>query len=315
MKSRFQKTTLKISVPLIACLIMFGLFYPSCGDKKEIIIRRGEGPSSVSATLKENNIIGSRKLFKALLKLTGKDGDIKAGTYLIPEKINYLSLISRLQKGSGHYIKVTLPEGFSTGQVAARLFSKGVIDSKEEFIQKVIREDLRGFLYPETYYFPPGAGVDKAVKTMTDQFFKVYIADLINGVEKSGFSLKEIVTLASLIEKEAKIPGDRPVISDIFRKRIKIRMYLESCASILFALGEHRETLTYKDLEVDSPYNTYRHFGLPPTPICNPGYESLYAAVYPADTEYMYFFTRGTDGAHIFAKTYKEHLRLQKEFK
>jgi UPF0755 protein len=92
-------------------------------------------------------------------------------------------------------------------------------------------------------------------------------------------------------------------------------MYLESCASILFALGEHRETLTYKDLEVDSPYNTYRHFGLPPTPICNPGYESLYAAVYPADTEYMYFFTRGTDGAHIFAKTYKEHLRLQKEFK
>ncbi|MFH1415938.1 MAG: endolytic transglycosylase MltG [Elusimicrobiota bacterium] len=149
------------------------------------------------------------------------------------------------------------------------------------------------------------------INIMTEQFYRVFTEKHIKRAEELGFTVKEIVTLASLVEKEALVQKERPVISDIFHRRLKKRIYLESCASIQFALGEHKKKLWYKDLEIDSLYNTYRRFGLPPTAICNPGRASLEAALYPDITDYLYFFARG-DGSHIFSRTYDEHLRLQK---
>jgi UPF0755 protein len=306
---------LKIIIPVLAAaLISWGLFHPSWGEKKTITITRGESLPAISRTLKESGIISSRLLFKAAIKITGSAKKIKAGTYRVPKNINYFALIKELQKGYGEFIRVTIPEGFTTEQIAERLAERGVIKSGEEFIREVLERDLRGFLFPETYYFSPRSTPEKIIGRMRDQFFLVVNEELMDEIVQSEYNLKEIVTLASLVEKEAKVSRERPIMADIFRKRLEIRMYLESCASILFALGEHRDKLYYKDLEIDSPYNTYRNFGLPPTPICNPGYESLHAAVYPADTEYMFFFAR-PDGTHIFSKNYKEHLDLQKRLK
>lgn len=305
----------KIIIPILFAALILGVFFhPSWGEKKTLTIKRGESLASISRILKERGIIRSPILFKAAIRITGTAKKIKAGTYRVPENINYFALIKELQKGYGEFIRVTIPEGFTTEQIAARLAGSGVIKSSEDFIREVLERDLRGFLFPETYYFAPRSSPEKIIERMTDQFYFVVNESLMKEIEKSKYTLKEIVTLASLVEKEAKVSRERPIMADIFRKRLKIRMYLESCASILFALGEHRDKLYYKDLEIDSPYNTYRNFGLPPTPIANPGYESLYAAVYPADTDYMFFFAR-PDGSHIFSREYKEHLDLQKRLK
>ncbi len=292
-------------------LITAVLYLKPDSYKKTIEISDGMIASDIAAELADNNIIKHPGVFSFFLRLSGKAKDLKAGVYLLNTKSNYFTLINMLTKGSNIFIKVTVPEGFTVEQIGVRLQNLDVIDNAEEFTNRVIEKDLRGFLFPETYNFSPGESVDKIIGSMKRQFYEVFNDEYKERSEELGYTIKEIITLASLIEKEAKVPRERPVISAIFHKRLRKRIYLESCASVLFALGEHKRRLRYKDLDIDSPYNTYRIFGLPPTPICNPGSASIYAALYPADTEYLYFFSRG-DGSHIFSKTYKEHLRLQK---
>jgi len=274
-----------------------------------------QGMSALEAAniLEQKGLVKSQEIFLLMLKMTNSTKKIKAGTYKLSERINYLSLINKIVHGSEFYIFVSIPEGFTTEQIADRLEKKEIISCADDFVNYVEKNNLRGYLFPDTYNFSKNFSIEKVVEIMRRQFDNVFNEEYRDRASELGFSINEIVTLASLIEKEAKVPSERPIISDIFHKRLKKRIYLESCASVLFALGKHKSRLTYKDLEVNSPYNTYRHFGLPPTPICNPGRDSIRAALYPAKTEYLYFFAKG-DGSHIFSATYEQHLKKQKNY-
>jgi UPF0755 protein len=305
-----------IKAAIIIFLLAVGCYFFFSNSEKEkiITIKHGANAMRIGELLKEEGIIKNAYAFTLFLRLTGKADDLKAGTYKIKPGTNYVSLIGKLIKGSEIYVRITIPEGFSVEQIAERLYKNKIIDEPKRFINRIIRDDLRGFLFPETYNFISNQGEGRVIETMRNEFNKFFTRAQKDKAKKLGYTIKEIVTLASLVEKEAKVPAERPVISAIFHKRLKKRIYLESCASVLFALGEHKKRLRYKDLEIESPYNTYRRFGLPPTPICSPGKESLMAALHPADTDYLYFFSKG-DGSHIFSKTYKEHLNLQRDFK
>lgn len=302
---------------LLIKFLIIGMFFivliTPAPHKKIIRIKQGMNATEIADFLAEENIIKNTKAFLFLLRLTRSSTKLKTGIYNVSSGMNYISLIKKLIRGSDIYVKVTIPEGFTTEQIAQRLFRKKIIEDGEEFIKRVEEKKMRGFLFPETYHFSLQEKIDNVIKIMRRQFFKLFIVSYQERASNMGFTIEQIVALASLIEKEAKFTSERPIISAIFHKRLKKRMYLESCASVLFALGQHKDKLTYNDLEVDSPYNTYRNFGLPPTPICNPGLDSLRAAIYPAKTEYLYFFARG-DGAHVFTTTYKEHLSLQKNY-
>ncbi|MFC2091807.1 endolytic transglycosylase MltG [Elusimicrobiota bacterium] len=304
----------KIKIVLVSLILFFSVIFNQAADHKKVEIRTGMNASQIAGLLQEFNIIKSKNIFLLLLYLSGNSKKIRAGTYMLALNSNYLKLINRLTKGSDYHIKITIPEGFTSEQIAERLYVNEVIREKSEFIQRIKDQGLRGYLFPETYNFTPGIKPEEVIQIMTDQFWRVFDGRYRKRTQEMGSNVKDIIILASLIEKEAKISEERQVISAIFQKRLRKRMYLESCASVLFALGKHKEKLRYKDLQIDSPYNTYRNFGLPPTPICNPGKEAVHAALYPAETDYLFFFTKG-DGSHIFSSSYEKHLELQKNYK
>ena len=311
-------TLKKIITLLVGTIFIFGsyLFLDTTNGTKIVKIKSGMSASAVSDLLKEEGILtrNNSLLFYVFLRVSGKAGSIKAGSYRIEKGMKMLSIIKLLTTGSNVFINVTIPEGFTSEQISMRLKENGIIEDERHFLEMIKSLDIRGFLFPETYKLTDDMSPAAIIKMMKVQFEKIYSEEFRSRESELGLDTHKVVTLASLVEKEARVPQDRPVISAIFHKRLNKRMYLESCASVLFALGKHKEKLRYKDLEVESPYNTYRNFGLPPTPICNPGEDSIRAALWPADTDYLYFFARG-DGSHIFSKTYEDHLRLQREFK
>ena len=178
----------------------------------------------------------------------------------------------------------------------------------------VVAPTLEGYLFPETYFFDPDADERAIAALMVNQFHRVFTDSLRQQLEALGLSLHQAVTLASIVEREAVAVEEQPIISGVFQRRLKLNRRLESCATINYALGTNNKRLTYADLEVDSPFNTYRHHGLPPGPISNPGRTALLAVLYPSETEYLYFVSRG-DGTHIFSRTNREHERAKRQIK
>jgi UPF0755 protein len=171
-------------------------------------------------------------------------------------------------------------------------------------------DNLEGYLFPETYFFDVETDERAVVKIMVDQFHQVFADSLYRRLPVLDLSLHQAVTLASIVELEAVAAEERPVISGVFQRRLKLNRRLESCATVEYALGVHKKRLTNADLKVQSPFNTYRYRGLPPGPIGNPGRAAILATLYPTDTEYLYFVARG-DGTHIFSRTNKEHVHAK----
>jgi len=220
-------------------------------------------------------------------------------------------------------VTVTIPEGFTIAQIAQRLAQVGLDEEQrlrtaatapaiEKALQLELPDGLRsaeGYLFPETYNFALGTTADQVVARMVEEFETRFVKGPWQAVpaEARWGSLHEVVTLASLVEEEAQIESERPLIAGVLRNRLQRGMRLECDATVLYALGEHRARLTRKDLQVDSPYNTYRHTGLPPGPIYNPGLACLQAALTPAQTEYLFYAARG-DAGHISSRTYEQHL-------
>ena len=218
----------------------------------------------------------------------------------------------------------TIPEGLNRHQIAGHLQAAGVADSARfiaatedpQLIRQlgVAASTLEGYLFPETYFFDLNTDERTIVSLMVDQFHRVFADSLRPRLNELGLSLHQAVTLASIVEREAVAVEEQPIISGVFQRRLKLNRRLESCATINYALGTNNKRLTYADLEVDSPFNTYRHHGLPPGPISNPGRTALLAVLYPEETEYLYFVSRG-DGTHIFSRTNKEHERAKRQVK
>lgn len=283
-------------------------------------IPQGSSTREIGNILEKAGLIKSSDFFVLYTRYLQREKDLQAGEYNISTKLSLSSILEVIAGGQVVYHKVTIPEGYTVKQIAGLLSEKGLVD-KERFFKAVNSEDfslpfldedplcskkLEGFLFPSTYMVRAGMTETEIVQMMVDRFTEVFSPELKERACKMGLSEKEVITLASLVEKEAKLDQERPLIAGVFLNRLRKGMRLESCATVLYALGEAKEELTYEDLEIDSPYNTYRHQGLPPGPIANPGVASIKAVLYPATTDYLYFVAKG-DGSHYFSRSLEEH--------
>ncbi len=284
-------------------------------------IKRGETINNIALRLKQNGYIKSRLYFKLLIRLKNLSKNVKSGHYKIDSTYKCSDIINLFVKGSTISIKFTVPEGFTINQVAELLDSKGITNkndflincSNENIIKKynIPFKNVEGFLFPDTYIISEDYTAKQIIEIMIRRFY--------NELKRLGYinytsdDLKRVVIVASLVEKEAKIDSERPIIAAVFYNRLKLGKRLESCATIQYILGKTKERLLYKDLKIKSPYNTYLHRGLPPGPICNPGSKSLEAAINPANVSYLYFVSKH-DGTHYFSSSYKEHLEAIKRY-
>jgi len=276
-----------------------------------VTIEQGMAARRVADLLKIEGLISSKNYFLFLLRLKSAKARIKAGVYEIDSKESTWRIINRLVSGRTKKIKLTIPEGFTARQIGQLIEEKG-LGRRKRFLKIVEQRGVEGYLFPETYFVEYDISEEEIIDAMVDQFNKLFTKEMEEKVKKFNFTKRDTVILASMIEKEAARDEERPLISGVFHNRLRKHWYLESCATVQYALGEHKEKLTYEDLKVDSPYNTYNHFGLPPGPICNPGLASIKAALYPAETDLMFFVAEG-EGTHGFSKYYGQHLEVQKQ--
>jgi len=302
----------------------------SQGKTITIIIPNGANSSQIGSILEDNKLIRNKTVFRIYSKLNNLDSKYKAGTYEINNSMDIKAISEMLLQGKGftEVIRFTIPEGYEIRMIIDKLVELGLgqrekyeellneADFDFSFIEGIEREEgkLEGYLFPDTYEVYKGSSEKEIINKMLKRFDDVFNDEYIKRSKELNMSVDEVVTLASIIEREAKIDEDRKMISSAFHNRLKNNMYLQSCATVQYVLKERKENLLYKDLEIQSPYNTYKNPGLPPGPIASPGLKSIEAALYPENTEYLYFFAKD-DGSHVFSKTFKEHLQLQNKYK
>ncbi|MDR3049583.1 MAG: endolytic transglycosylase MltG [Elusimicrobiota bacterium] len=306
------KTKVKVlGVFLLLIVIALGIWYFSLSKTPvTIVIQRGDSASKAAAMLKNNNIIYSRNLFMIWTRITGSGSKIKAASYEFSQRDMTIGILSQIKNPKIIPLRMTIPEGLTSKQIAEIAASKLAID-KDKFINIVNERKLEGYLLPETYFLDATFKEEDIINKLNNEFNKAITQEMKDKAQELGFSLRDIIILASVIEKEAVKPDERAVISSVFHNRLKKGVKLESCATVLYAMGIVKPRLTYEDIKYDSPYNTYIHAGLPPGPICNPGIESIIAALYPADTDKLFFVASG-DGGHLFANGFKQHVENKK---
>lgn len=307
---------------------LLGPVNPGATSPMTFQVPPGSSSAQVSAELAAAGLVKNATAFRLYLRYRGLDGRLQAGEYQLSPSLTAAEVAMRLGSGKVTQITFTVPEGLTVVQVADLLSSKGVVNRDrflaaardpslvQEFLPTSgapLKEPLEGYLFPDTYSIPKGYTEKQIVAMMVGQFRKVMTPEWQQQAKASGLTVHQVVTLASIIEREAEVPQDRPLISSVFHNRLKIGMALDSCATVNYALGKSQLILTYKDLEVKSPYNTYKNAGLPPGPIAAPGAASLQAALYPADSQYLYFVAKG-DGSHAFARTLSEHLANSRKY-
>ena len=269
-------------------------------------------------SLEKAGVVGSARLFGFYASLGGHDRRIRAGTYLMSRRMSWSTTVSALTDGTGLVRTVTIPEGYSIVDIAPLLAR--TLGVEEDSVLAATRDSavrqrldiptptLEGYLFPDTYSFPDGTTARAAVETMVRRFEQVWEPRWNARLEQIALSRHDILALASIVEKEAKLPAERPVIAAVYLNRLRIGMRLQADPTVQYALGRHSPRLFYKDLRVESPYNTYEHAGLPPGPIASPGRASIVAALNPAAVPYRYFVAH-PDGHHEFHVDYKSHER------
>ena len=309
---------------VVVCSTVFCLnvFMPMSGNKKaplvDVAIPRGATVSDIAGILKDKGLIRSTHGFTLWCTLNHLNSKMVAGVYLLSPHMPPGQIAQLIALGNQDTSLVTIPEGFTARQIGARLAAHG-IGTQSAFLQLASTQgltfatpgfhppgkNLEGYLFPDTYRFPYGTTDREAIAQMLDNF--THRIDLESpGLSRRPADLSRVVTMASLVEREAQVDADRPLIAGVFYHRLRINMPLDCDATIQYALPEHKARLLFKDLKVESPYNTYVHHGLPPTPIANPGLPSLNAALHPAATQALYYVA-GPTGRHIFTNTLAQH--------
>lgn len=300
----------KLVVIFFVCGAVIVTFFYVCLPFREIMleIQPGDTPIKIAAILKNEKIISSKNLFVILTKFTGTEKKFKTGLYKLNNRMPEIKIIFDIVRGRSHKFKITFPEGFTSYEMAELLDKNGICKA-ENFLNSVHSAGLEGYLFPNTYFFEVNTPAETVIKSLTAEFEKIFTKNMLARADELKMSKKDIVILASIIEREAKNPQERPIISSVFHNRLRRRWKLASCATVIYVLnrrGIYRKKLFYKDTEIDSPYNTYIHSGLPPGPICNPGLASIKAALYPAETDLLFFIADG-NGSHRFSSDYREH--------
>ncbi|HIO62485.1 MAG TPA: endolytic transglycosylase MltG [Deltaproteobacteria bacterium] len=282
-----------------------------------IMIPRGSTFDSVTADLREKGMLPHPRLYRYLSKQLKVHSRVQSGEFEIKHRWNTYELLQFLISGKSIRHRITIPEGNNFAEIAERLFHAQLADKEilmslkndpELLLKTGVPEatSLEGFLFPETYFFSSVETEQQILSAMIAQYRRVFNADFQQRAEEIGMREYEVLTLASIVEKETGIDADRPMIASVFHNRLKRRMRLDSDPSVIYGLKDFNGNLTRKHLRARTPYNTYRRYGLPPTPISNPGRASLQSVLYPAEEKYLYFVARG-DGSSKFSKTLREH--------
>jgi UPF0755 protein len=291
--------------------------------EKTVMILPGQDLSTLTKKLTSEGIITHPVKFKLIARLKGYAKQLKAGEYALGGNMPPIDILQTIVNGKVRLHRLTVPEGYNlkqiskvvaeTGLISPQAFLKACADS--ELIKKegISGKTFEGYLFPDTYFFPKGVGADKIISTMVKRFWSVYTPEWQQRTEELGYTIHEIITLASIIEKETGEASERPVISSVFHNRIKKGMRLESDPTVIYGIDSFDGNITRKHLSTPTPYNTYTQKGLPPGPIANPGKASIQAALYPADTPYIYFVAKG-DGTHQFSTNIKEHTRAVRHY-
>mgnify|MGYP001157865902 CR=1 FL=1 len=321
---------------LLYFYIQNGIYKPFKTNKTEpkvFEIKPGQGALGIAFNLEKQGIIKNRYLFAFYVSNYGKEEALQAGKYLLSPNMSIAEIVSKMENGEviKEDVVITIPEGFSLKKIEKRLnnsFPEGSVkfeiskfkvsdfQTKYDFLKDApVDSNLEGYLFPDTYIFKKESSAKDVVEKFLDNFDKKLSSDLREEIKNQGKTIHEIVTLASIVEKEVKTKDDREIVAGIFWKRLKNQQPLESCATINYIIGEDKWVYTREEIEnAVSPYNTYLNKGLPPGPISNPGLESIKATIFPKETDFNYFLTDPKTQKTIFSKTYDEHLNNRQKY-
>jgi UPF0755 protein len=292
------------------CITFLLIFFIACffAVDVKILLGRAQNLGTVLGAvshLKVGNIC-HKKLFLILAnKFHTHSKKIKNVVYSFSEKNIVLKALKSLTNGSEKVLRVTIPEGNNVTQTA-EIISKVVRIDKEKFIRIAKIRGMEGYLMPETYFLAPGITEEEIIDMMYCEFNKKILPSMYERVKKLNLDFKDVIIVASIVEKEAVEPSERSIIAAVFLNRLNKKIKLQSCATVLYAMKVNKPRLSATDTKFNSPYNTYIHGGLPPGPICSPGLESIKSVLYPEDTKNLFFVSIG-NGKHLFAKNFCEH--------
>ncbi|MEK7389143.1 MAG: endolytic transglycosylase MltG [Elusimicrobiota bacterium] len=302
-----------ILLPVILLAAFTGAYVFGPGEKTRVDIPEGLSARQTTELLAERGVIHNGFLFRVILKLTGLDRRLKPGSYSLRVREWPTVTLRKLTLGLSDSVKVTIPEGFRASQVAERLGAAGIVDPLQ-FQALVEERKLEGRLFPSTYYFPLGYGAEKALAAMLAEFERQIGAHYASAPQKPALDIDSALIVASIVEREAVLKQERPIIAAVYLNRLKKKMPLQADPTVQYALGYWKKGMTRSDLLLPSPYNTYAQRGLPPGPICSPGLESFKAVLSPALTEALYFVA-DTTGGHLFSETNEEHVQARRMYK
>lgn len=323
------KKKILIAVICVAVIMVAGAVFYITGLGKaldsndtqtvSVIISSGSSTGQIGQILEEEGIISSADKFKIWSRIKGYDSRYKAGTYTLSPSMDFQEIADIIVSGKVTTVNFTIPEGYTIYQTASAIAAKGLGDYdtlvslieagdfEYDFLKDAQnnKNKLEGYLFPNTYTVDEGMNEEQIIKVMLDQFekqpYKVYAES------GSSYSLNDIITVASIIERECKVDEERPLVASVIYNRLAKGMPLQMCSTVQYVLGKQKEVLTYADTRIESPYNTYTNTGLPPGPICSPGLAAIKAALNPADTDYLYFvLSEKLDGTSNFSSDYAQ---------
>ncbi len=307
--------------PLLGLLALAGCGSgEGTGEPVRFTVPRGAGMSSVADTLAKRSVIGSTATFKLYARMKGASAKLQPGVYEVRPGASYGLILQKLTTGDVVKTRLVIPEGWELRRIAPRLAQvtglqadsvlSRLMDPAQAQKYGVPGPTLEGYLYPATYVFPMGASLDVIVRELTGQYRRAWTPQMRQRAQALGMSEREVVTLASIVEKEAKVWTERPTIARVYHNRLERGMRLEADPTVQYALGEHQRRLLRRHIQqtADDPYNTYRNRGLPPGPIASPSRGAIEATLNPAEHEFLFFVARA-NGTHVFTRTYNEHLR------
>jgi len=291
--------------------------------KEVIIVEPGQKFKSLSQILHQKGVINHPAKFRLFSRIKGYDKRIKAGEYVLSSAMTPKRILEILVMGRVRLHRLTIPEGHNLRQVAQAVSQAG-FGTQADFFKAATNADLlrskgidaqtfEGYLFPDTYYFTEDATPEKIISSMVKRFWSVFKPEWKNRAETLGFTIHQVVTLASIIEKEAGMAVERPIISSVFHNRLKRRIRLESDPTVIYGIKDFNGNITRRDLAEDTLYNTYRIKGLPPGPIANAGTKAIEAALYPADTRFLYFVSK-KDNTHQFSTNLIDHNRAVEKY-
>ncbi len=323
-KLKTNRLIVLIAIVALGLVGFITLSSPPGTGKNEIeyTVLKGSSSSSIANDLKKHNVISNASFFNLYLRFTGRATSIQVGKYKLHNGMWLNELANVLTTGKVTLNSITIPEGWNHRQIGDHFTENGLVKNRAEFIRisqnkatlkkyNILDTSTEGYLYPETYLIPDGYSGLELHNLMLAKFFK--ILERLSYKKWNPQELRKRIILASIVEREARHPQERPIIARVFLNRLEKGMRLESCATVQYLFEKSKPKLYLSDLAIPSPYNTYKNYGLPPSPIANPGKAALEAAFLPKNNDFLYFVVK-PDGTHHFSNNYKEHLRAKKHY-